>query len=62
VESTYNWTDVEGGYKKHDISSHLKNGKIPGGGNIGMLDGHVEWRPFSQMLPRTGPNDPVFYY
>jgi prepilin-type N-terminal cleavage/methylation domain-containing protein/prepilin-type processing-associated H-X9-DG protein len=62
IESLYNWTDVDGGYKKHDISSHLSNGKVPSGGNIGMMDGHVEWRPFRQMLPRTAPGDPVFYY
>jgi prepilin-type N-terminal cleavage/methylation domain-containing protein/prepilin-type processing-associated H-X9-DG protein len=62
VELKYNWTDVVGGYVKHDITSHLSDGKVPAGGNIGMLDGHVEWRSFSQMLPRTGPNDPVFYY
>jgi prepilin-type N-terminal cleavage/methylation domain-containing protein/prepilin-type processing-associated H-X9-DG protein len=62
VEATYNWTDVVGGYVKHDISSHLKDGKVPSGGNVGMLDGHVEWRNLNQMLPRTGPNDPVFYY
>ena len=62
VESRYNWTDVVGGYTKHDITSHLANGTIPSGGNVGFLDFHVDWRPFSQMLPRTGPGDPVFYY
>jgi len=61
-EKTYNWTDVVGGYSKPDITSHLVNGAFPSGGNIGMLDGHVEWRPFNQMLPRTGPGAPVFYY
>jgi prepilin-type N-terminal cleavage/methylation domain-containing protein/prepilin-type processing-associated H-X9-DG protein len=61
-EKRYDWINVVGGYVKHDITSHLANGTIPSGGNIGMLDGHVEWRPLSQMLPRTGPNDPVFYY
>jgi prepilin-type N-terminal cleavage/methylation domain-containing protein/prepilin-type processing-associated H-X9-DG protein len=61
-EATYDWTDVVGGYVKHDITSHLVNAKIPSGGNIGMLDGHVEWRPFNQMLPRTASGDPVFYY
>ena len=29
-------------------------GVLPAGGNIGMLDGHVEWRPFTNMIPRTG--------
>jgi prepilin-type N-terminal cleavage/methylation domain-containing protein/prepilin-type processing-associated H-X9-DG protein len=59
---TYNWTDIGGTYKKHDISSHLANGRYPSGCNIGMMDGHVEWRPFRQMLPRTGGDSPVFYY
>lgn len=61
-ERTYNWTDVVGGYTVHDITSHLYSGKYPSGANVGMLDGHVEWRPFSQMLPRTGSGAPVFYY
>lgn len=61
TEQSYNWTDVVGGYSKHDISSHL-NKTVPSGGNVGMMDGHVEWRPLSQMLPRTGPDAPVFYY
>jgi prepilin-type N-terminal cleavage/methylation domain-containing protein/prepilin-type processing-associated H-X9-DG protein len=63
---TYNWTDVDGGfmyngqYKGH-ISAHLKNATIPEGGNIGMLDGHVEWRPFNQMINRLA-GSPYFYY
>jgi prepilin-type N-terminal cleavage/methylation domain-containing protein/prepilin-type processing-associated H-X9-DG protein len=34
-------------------SSHLIGGKLPSGGNVGMFDGHVEWRPFNQMMPRA---------
>ena len=48
VMVTYNWVDVEGG-----PSAHL-NGNIPLGGNVGMLDGHVEWRNFKDMQARTG--------
>ena len=46
--STYNWTDVTGGYTLHHISPHL-NKNMPAGGNILMLDGHVEWRKFDLM-------------
>jgi prepilin-type N-terminal cleavage/methylation domain-containing protein len=63
---TYNWTDVDGGYTygghpKGHISAHMKNATIPDGANIGMLDAHVEWRPFNQMINRTS-SGPYFYY
>jgi prepilin-type N-terminal cleavage/methylation domain-containing protein len=47
-----NFTDVEGGFYKRHLAPHL-NGKIPRGGNVGFKDGHVEWRKFQVMLPRT---------
>jgi prepilin-type N-terminal cleavage/methylation domain-containing protein/prepilin-type processing-associated H-X9-DG protein len=59
---TYDWTSIVGGYVKPHISAHLQNKTIPDGGNIGMIDGHVEWRPFMQMINRTAPGDPNFYY
>ncbi|MGO8698020.1 MAG: prepilin-type N-terminal cleavage/methylation domain-containing protein [Limisphaerales bacterium] len=64
---TYNWTDIDGGYMyagayKGHISAHLKNATVPEGGNIGMIDGHVEWRPFRQMIDRTATGSPYFYY
>src|SRR5438270_5266669 len=43
---TYNYTRIMGSYPKAHTSAHLK-GSIPAGGNIGMLDGHVEWRRFA---------------
>jgi prepilin-type N-terminal cleavage/methylation domain-containing protein len=63
---TYNWINVDGGYKykgvlKGHISAHVENGTIPAGGNIGMLDAHVEWRPFQQMINRAS-GSPWFYY
>jgi prepilin-type N-terminal cleavage/methylation domain-containing protein/prepilin-type processing-associated H-X9-DG protein len=67
-ELTYNWSDVPGGYAVHHEAPHLttptsSKPAIPEGCNIGMLDGHVEWRIFSQMLPRAGANgDPMFFY
>jgi len=47
-----NFTDVPGGFYKLHISPHLK-GRIPDGGNIGFKDGHVAWRKFQFMRPRT---------
>jgi prepilin-type processing-associated H-X9-DG protein len=62
---TYNWVSIAGGYQTYGqphphLSAHLK-GNIPLGGNIGMLDGHVEWRNFQDMLPRTS-SLPYFYW
>jgi prepilin-type N-terminal cleavage/methylation domain-containing protein/prepilin-type processing-associated H-X9-DG protein len=66
VELTYNWINVDGGFKvngaaKGHISAHLKNATTPEGANVGMLDGHVEWRPFNQMINRVYTT-PWFYY
>ena len=71
--STYQWSGITGGLVwppggglfKHR-TSHL-NGSLPNGGNIGMLDGHVEWRKLRYMLPRTNPSVngqtiPVFWW
>ncbi len=59
---TYNYTSVPGGYIKPHTSPHLK-GSIPAGGNLGMLDGHVEWRKFELMKVRTvGGGSPTFWW
>jgi prepilin-type N-terminal cleavage/methylation domain-containing protein/prepilin-type processing-associated H-X9-DG protein len=58
---TYNYTSVPGGYRKPHTSPHL-NGSVPSGGNLGMLDGHVEWRKFPLMHPRTLPGSPTFWW
>jgi hypothetical protein len=48
----YNYTTISGGaYPKPYVSAHL-NGNIPAGGNLGMLDGHTEWRKFDDMIVR----------
>lgn len=58
---TYQWQNLTGGLHNPDGSlflhrtSHLIRG-FPVGGNIGMLDGHVEWRKFQYMFPRTNPS------
>ncbi|MGA2543752.1 MAG: prepilin-type N-terminal cleavage/methylation domain-containing protein [Verrucomicrobiota bacterium] len=63
---TYNWIDVDGGFNiggvaKGHISAHLKSASLPDGAWIGAVDGHVEWRPFQQMICRTS-SSPYFYY
>ncbi len=57
------YTGIQGGYSKLHRTSHM-NGSLPEGGNLGMLDGHVEWRKFGQMSPRTtsGSGSPVFWW
>jgi prepilin-type N-terminal cleavage/methylation domain-containing protein/prepilin-type processing-associated H-X9-DG protein len=54
--------DVPG--NKPFTSSHMLNARIPSGANLGMLDGHVEWRPFQQLLPRAAEDGQglAFYY
>jgi prepilin-type N-terminal cleavage/methylation domain-containing protein len=54
--------DVPG--NKPFTSAHMVNARLPAGGNLGMIDGHVEWRPFQQFIPRAGGNGigPCFYY
>jgi len=56
-----NFTAIQGAYAKPHTSPHL-SGRIPLGGNVGMLDGHVEWRKFSNMLPRTTGSTPYFWW
>jgi prepilin-type N-terminal cleavage/methylation domain-containing protein/prepilin-type processing-associated H-X9-DG protein len=49
---TYEYVNITGGsYPVPLISAHL-NGRLPVGGNLTMLDGHVEWRKFENMTVR----------
>jgi prepilin-type processing-associated H-X9-DG protein len=48
----YNFAFVPGGYTVPHISPHL-NGLVPAGCNVGMLDGHVQWRKFYDMDQRA---------
>jgi prepilin-type N-terminal cleavage/methylation domain-containing protein/prepilin-type processing-associated H-X9-DG protein len=50
--NVYNWVNVVGSYPVPHLSPHLA-GTIPAGGNILMLDGHVEWRKFDLMNCRV---------
>jgi prepilin-type N-terminal cleavage/methylation domain-containing protein len=47
-----NYTDIAGGFYIHHLSAHL-DGKLPSGGHILYKDGHVDWRKFISMKPRT---------
>ena len=53
----YQWIKIPGGYAPPGWpghkTSHLNQKNFPTGGNLGMLDGHVEWRKFQFMHPRT---------
>jgi prepilin-type N-terminal cleavage/methylation domain-containing protein len=46
-------TDPDYPGTKPFTSSHMQSARIPSGGNMGMLDAHVEWRPFNQFIPRA---------
>ena len=49
---SYTWNSIQGGYTKPHTSPHLK-GSVPNGGNVVMLDGHIEWVKFDSMYCRT---------
>lgn len=55
------YSGIYGGWGPHRCP-HL-NGKVPSGGNVGMLDGSVRWVKFSDMTPRTVAGySPVFWW
>jgi prepilin-type N-terminal cleavage/methylation domain-containing protein len=58
------YVNIQGGWAKLHRTSHLVNASYPSGGDVGMLDGHVEWRNFRDMHPRTDPASPspVFWW
>jgi type II secretory pathway pseudopilin PulG len=55
-----NYTAIYGGFYKAHVSPHLK-GNVPAGGNLGFKDGHVAWRKFELMSPRT-TSDTYFWW
>jgi prepilin-type processing-associated H-X9-DG protein len=61
--SSYNYSSIQGSYAAPMRTSHLDR-SLPAGGNLGMLDGHVEWRSFQAMHVRTpqGSGTPVFWW
>ncbi len=56
----YKYTQIHGSYTDPATgqpfahrAAHLTKSSIPSGGNVGMLDGHGEWRKFDNMHPRV---------
>jgi prepilin-type N-terminal cleavage/methylation domain-containing protein len=64
VRSLNTYVGINGAYVKPHRTAHV-NGTYPSGGNLGMLDGHIEWRRFQDMYPRTDETlsgTPVFWW
>ena len=61
--ASYNYLTVQGSYPGLRGTSHVDR-SLPAGGNLGMMDGHVEWRTFQNMHVRTPPGSitPVFWW
>ncbi|MFN3407501.1 MAG: DUF1559 domain-containing protein [Limisphaerales bacterium] len=55
-----NYVNITGGWSERHRSPHVQN-NLPTGGNVGALDGHVEWRRFQVMRVRTGQY-PYFWW
>jgi prepilin-type N-terminal cleavage/methylation domain-containing protein len=59
----YTWNGLIGAYPYG--TAHMDNAKTPAGSNLGMLDGHVDWRAFNSgnIQPRAGDaSAPVYFY
>jgi prepilin-type N-terminal cleavage/methylation domain-containing protein/prepilin-type processing-associated H-X9-DG protein len=59
-----NFTSVPGGLPSgNNSTAHVGTSlNLPLGSNVLMLDGHVEWRPFSAMAVRTPSYTPYFWW
>lgn len=59
----YRWTQTQGGFAQPHRSPHVANSK-PIGGNLLMMDGHGEWRKFtdSKFTARTQGGSPGFWW
>jgi prepilin-type N-terminal cleavage/methylation domain-containing protein/prepilin-type processing-associated H-X9-DG protein len=55
------YTGIRGGWSKPHDTAHLQ-GRMPSGGNLLFLDGHVEWRKFPKMRIRTDGSEPHFWW
>lgn len=64
LKESNHYTGIQGGYGSPGWQGHRTshmNTRLPSGGNVAMLDGHVEWRPFAVMIPRT-THGPWFWW
>ena len=59
--SVNRYTGIRGGWSKPHDTAHLQ-GKMPSGGNMLFLDGHVQWRKFPVMHIRTNGTEPHFWW
>jgi len=59
LEQNGSFTSVNGAY--NHTTSHVR-GPTPLGGNVVYMDGHVAWRPFSDMRLQTGSYDPQMWF
>jgi len=58
----YKWLSIQGGYRRPHNTPHMA-GRKPAGGNLLMLDSHVEWRKFKSFHVRTQDSlDPGFWW
>jgi prepilin-type N-terminal cleavage/methylation domain-containing protein len=57
------WVGIIGGQYPF-TTSHMANPTMPSGVNVGMLDSHVEWRPFlsPKVEPRAGDSGSPYYF
>lgn len=53
---------VQGGYTADTHTTSHVRGDQPLGGNVVFLDGHVVWRPFTDMKVRTGNANPQHWF
>jgi prepilin-type processing-associated H-X9-DG protein len=61
--SSYKYDTIVGGIAPPQRCTSHMDGSLPAGGNVGMVDGHVEWHRFSGMHPRTdNVSVPVFWW
>jgi prepilin-type processing-associated H-X9-DG protein len=62
LRDTYTYVGIRGGFYRPHNSPHM-SGRLPAGGNLLMLDGHVEWRKFKLFHVRTqNPAYPGFWW
>jgi prepilin-type N-terminal cleavage/methylation domain-containing protein/prepilin-type processing-associated H-X9-DG protein len=62
--SANRYTRIMGGWSKPHDTAHM-TGKVPKGGNVLFLDGHVEFKKFEKMTVRTRDNTaqtPAFWW
>lgn len=67
LASSYDWIDIPGGFivegRPTPFRTDHMDGTLPVGGNLAMLDGHVEWRSFPLMVSRSATSgDPVWWW